>query len=888
MKARSYLYIAPSRTGFYIFTDDRLAGFTERHKIKLEFPSLQTTTDPQKELERYKSIDGVVMGLEQGWLGRWNLLLAKKVLKAHRRVFVYWPKEEAVECIDAERIQSHWRHWIVIKGYQSAYRFYQKVYRILRTTRSRLRRLLHKQAPEIAVKVQPNMAESYRTRLQEVIQQATPVPLSLPYQPDPSNRLKGYGVYLRTDFWAKISSGGSYGHTCYVAKALASMTENLVCFMPHRYSLLDDLGLHQVVLDPPSPYQSEEDILSATRYYYLSLKVAFQALRPAYLYERLCLGNYVGTLLSQELGIPYIVEYNGSEISMMRSFAGRRYDYEEVYLKAEEVAFRQATMISVVSEIIKDDLVKRGVSPDKILVNPNGADLDAYAPLPPDKKRALRQELGWNDTHRIISFTGTFGGWHGVDVLAAAIPQICQDLPEARFLIIGDGNYKHRVDEQIARYKLSDRVHCTGRIPQKEGARWLGACDVYVSPHNSHMVDSRFFGSPTKIFEYMALGGGIVASNLEQIGQVLSPALKPGDLENPSLTITDQRAVLCVPGDVNEFINAVIQLAKRPELCQALGRNARQAVANHYSWDRHVARLWRFLRGEMGSESPIPDQPKTADTSTSLKRIDTGDTYKDEVQNQWNQDPAGSHYVKKAQRHTLEWFLEAEAYRYGEYAPWMPETMEFTKHGGRQLLEIGSGMGTDLCQFAKHGTYVTDLDLSAGHLELAQENFKLRGLSGRFTHHDAEDLPFDDNSFDIVYSNGVLHHTPNTTQVVREIYRVLKPGGRVIVMVYAENSLHYWRILVGGLGLVRGLLQDYSMGEIMSRHTEISENNARPLVKVYTKKKLGNMFKDFVNIEIVQRQLIAPELPWGLRWIPIDMAGKLMGWNLIIKATRPE
>ena len=108
----------------------------------------------------------------------------------------------------------------------------------------------------------------------------------------------------------------------------------------------------------------------------------------------------------------------------------------------------------------------------------------------------------------------------------------------------------------------------------------------------------------------------------------------------------------------------------------------------------------------------------------------------------------------------------------------MFETMEFGQHAGKDLLEIGGGMGTDLLQFAKHGARVTDVDLSSGHLELAKENFKLRGLDGRFVHHDAERLPFEDASFDVVYSNGVLHHTPNTRNVVQEIRRVLRPGGR--------------------------------------------------------------------------------------------------------------
>src|SRR5438128_12677372 len=99
-------------------------------------------------------------------------------------------------------------------------------------------------------------------------------------------------------------------------------------------------------------------------------------------------------------------------------------------------------------------------------------------------------------------------------------------------------------------------------------------------------------------------------------------------------------------------------------------------------------------------------------------------------------------------------------------------------------------------QISEHGAVLTDIELSAGNLALAQESFRLRGLTGPFVHHDAESLPFPDNSFDVVYSNGVIHHTPNTVRVVADIYRVLRPGGRAIIMIYAENSLYYWRNIV--------------------------------------------------------------------------------------------
>jgi ubiquinone/menaquinone biosynthesis C-methylase UbiE len=266
--------------------------------------------------------------------------------------------------------------------------------------------------------------------------------------------------------------------------------------------------------------------------------------------------------------------------------------------------------------------------------------------------------------------------------------------------------------------------------------------------------------------------------------------------------------------------------------------------------------------------------------------IDTGDSYKDQVQYQWNQNPVGSQHARTSQPHTLDWFLEVERHRYDVYAPWMREAMEFDKHAGHDVLEIGGGIGTDLAQFAAHGARVTDIDLAAGHLELAQENFRLRGLQGRFIHHDAESLPFDDASFDLVYSNGVLHHTPNTATVVAEIRRVLRPGGRAIVMLYAEHSLHYWRKQVWLFGVKGRMLERMSMAAIMSRMVERSANDARPLVKVYTKRRAAALFRNFERVEILQKQLVAEELPDALKWT-LRYSEARLGWNLIVKAAKP-
>ena len=857
----SCLYVASNLGAATTVTEAGLSETTERHRLAIRLGPLATCLDPLGEIAKRPDLLGVIVAMERGWPGSSHLRFASAVLKQRRRVWFYWPSEQAIECVDADVVRSYWRLWAVC-------------------TADRLKRrvagLVSPREPDAG----PEIADRCTIALRRLYGDASPVPFPSGFgAPSTAHKIPGTGVYLRTDYWVQLTSGGSYGHTCYVARELAALTADFTCLMASHFPMLDEFGLRQVVMPPASDSAGEIPLLAATWHYYPILKVAFGMNRPAYIYERLCLGNFAAALVSQELGIPYILEYNGSEISMSRSFNGTSLEYERIFTRAEEAAFRQATLITVVSEVLKESLVARKVDPRKILVNPNGADPDRYVPPSAADRQSVRAELGFASQDTVIGFSGTFGGWHGIDVLAAAVTRICEQAPTAKFLLIGDGSHKPMLDEAVAKSGLQDRVRSAGRVPQSEGARLLGACDLFVSPHNSHMVDSKFFGSPTKLFEYMAMGQGIVCSDLEQLGEVLSPAMRVGDFANPDVHVGPERGVLCTPGDVDEFVTAVVTLVDRPDVAAALGRNARQAILDTYSWKRHVENVWRFVNENLSDV-------KTR--SANVGRVDTGDAYKEQVQDQWNNNPVGTHYAKVTEPHTREWFEEVEAYRYREYGPWMPFVMEFDRHAGHDVLEIGGGVGTDLSQFARHGARVTDLDLSAGHLELARENFAKRALQGRFVHHDAEQLPFEDAAFDLVYSNGVLHHTPNTRRVVDEIRRVLKPGGKAIVMMYAEHSIHYWRELVWRLGLERDMLKHHSMGEIMSRSVEISQNDARPLVKVYTAARLKRLFDGFDNRVVYKRQLMVNELPGLIKWIPLDLAGRLMGWNVIIKATKPS
>ncbi len=155
---------------------------------------------------------------------------------------------------------------------------------------------------------------------------------------------------------------------------------------------------------------------------------------------------------------------------------------------------------------------------------------------------------------------------------------------------------------------------------------------------------------------------------------------------------------------------------------------------------------------------------------------------------------------------------------------------------------------------------------------------------------DGERLPFHSESFDVVYSNGVLHHTPDTAGAIREVHRVLRPGGVAKVMLYHRNSLNYWIEIVLRRGLFGGeFLRGRSAEEIMSRVVEYSDHDARPLVKVYSRKQTRALFSMFRDVAIDVEQLTRAELRFLSPLVSESLFERLrrrIGWNVIVTATK--
>jgi len=161
----------------------------------------------------------------------------------------------------------------------------------------------------------------------------------------------------------------------------------------------------------------------------------------------------------------------------------------------------------------------------------------------------------------------------------------------------------------------------------------------------------------------------------------------------------------------------------------------------------------------------------------------------------WNTEACGTQFVESF-RDERDFFAQYRRFRY-ETEWHISEFVPFAEMRGQRVLEIGCGNGADGIMFAEHGADYTGVDLTEAAVAATRRHFAIAGLAGQFQTANAEQLPFPDASFDVVYSYGVLHHTPEPQRAVREVHRVLKPSGRAYVMLYHRHSFNYYARILG-------------------------------------------------------------------------------------------
>ena len=298
--------------------------------------------------------------------------------------------------------------------------------------------------------------------------------------------------------------------------------------------------------------------------------------RARLLYQRHGKFLFAGAVLSRLLGIPLILEYNASEVWMAKHWDPA--SFSSWLRLCENVSIRAASLIVVVSNPLKEELMKLGVPAERILVNPNAVDPESF--YPDCGGAELRHNYGFRPDDLVVCFVGTFSYWHGVAVLEQAIRSLLDNprlaAGQLKFLLVGDGPLAQQMRIALEPYARRGLVVFTGTIQHNAVRIHLDAADILVSPHVPMPDGGAFFGSPTKLFEYMAMGKAIAASALDQIAEVLEH---------------ERSALLCKPGDPESLAQAIQRLAADARLRVELGRNARETVLARHTWRQNARRV---------------------------------------------------------------------------------------------------------------------------------------------------------------------------------------------------------------------------------------------------------------------------------------------------------
>ncbi len=410
-------------------------------------------------------------------------------------------------------------------------------------------------------------------------------------------------LYINANLWFGVKAGGSVGHISGVINAFLDKGVG-VDFASCGTRLMVRDGANYIPLEAPRAFgvPFEINYYRFSRYVARLLRHNSNGHRFHAIYQRLSLANYSGVVLARKMKIPLITEYNGSEAWVAKHW-GRPLRLHGLASRTEDAMLRNSDVIVTVSDVLAAELVSRGIPEERIVSYPNCIDPLMFNParFPTAHSVSLRRQLDITPEATVATFVGTFGQWHGSDVLAMAIADLVRfhadwlKTNRVIFVLVGDGVKMSIVKRTLSEVDGAAFYRLVGLVPQAEAPGYLAASDILLSPHVENPDGTSFFGSPTKLFEYMAMGKAVVASRLDQIAHVLDGALDAANLPYSFDPSTEAVGVLGKPGDVGELIDGIRFCVENPQWRAKLGANARARALGRYTWEHHVDAILKGL-----------------------------------------------------------------------------------------------------------------------------------------------------------------------------------------------------------------------------------------------------------------------------------------------------
>lgn len=296
--------------------------------------------------------------------------------------------------------------------------------------------------------------------------------------------------------------------------------------------------------------------------------------KPDVLLVRYNLLNFSAPIAAKLKGIPVVLEVNSPHAFERKHLVRDIWQLPFVPILTERLNFRLAARIITVSTALKDYYSETQVSDDKIFVIPNGVDTKRFSPE--ISSSPIREKFSLNDKV-VLGFVGSFHYWHGIDNILHLMEQTQKKYEHVVYLLVGDGPLRQKAEEFVKSRNGEDRVIFSGYVSHADVPAYLAAMDIVLAPYPHLDV---FYFSPLKLFEYLAAGKAVVASEIGQISEIIK---------------SGENGFLYDPRDLNAFVEKTCRLIEDPALRGRFGKRGRATIVSSFTWEQNAKKVMKVI-----------------------------------------------------------------------------------------------------------------------------------------------------------------------------------------------------------------------------------------------------------------------------------------------------